>query len=535
MKQEMHIFTDQAGYLPNMIKRATITTETDSFQIIDNDGKVCMTGKTEFIGYDEKSGEDLRIADFSQLTEKGTYNIILPNGECSDSFVIGEEVYRKCFNDATKAFYYLRCGCILDKKHAGKFTHGCCHTRKALVWEDGSEAPDVTGGWHDAGDYGRYVTAGACALSHLLYAYRFYPNAFTNQDLNIPESGSAEPDILCECRVELDWLMKMQRSDGAVYHKLTTKGHAPFVMPEDDTAQLYLLPPSSMAAADTAAVLALASGIYSEFDKEYSDKLLEKALLSYSWLEKNPEFLYINPPECTTGSYGERDDTGNRFWAAAELFALTGEEKYHDVIRNYSRRDSFPVSLGYSGMDGIGMLSYILSDKAEEYIRNVFIRQLVDRADCARNEAASDGFGCSLKEYEFGWGSNMGVLKNAMLMLMAQKLTGDSSYEAHVAEQLHYILGRDPLGISYISGTGVRSINEPHLRPTYADGIDECIPGMVSGGPNKYLSDPDAKLLIPEGTPAMKCFVDDYRCYSLNEITIYWNSPAVFVLAYFNN
>ena len=534
MTQEKHIFTNQAGYLPDMAKRATITTPCDSFQVIDSDGNILLTGKTEFMGFSGKSGEELRIADISAINECGTYRILLPDGEVSDDIIIGNDVYRSCFNDVTKAFYYLRCGCGLDERHAGVFRHGACHTGKALIWSDGSEAPDVTGGWHDAGDYGRYVTAGACALSHLLYAYSFYPDVFKKQNLNIPESGSNEPDILCECRVELDWIMKLQRSDGAVYHKLTTQHHAPFVMPEDDTAQLYLLPPSSMAAADTTAVLALASRIYRSFDGAYADKLLERALLSYSWLEANPDYLFENIKECTTGSYGERDDIGNRFWAATELFATTGEEKYHTAIKEYSQREEMQVSLGYTGMDCIGMLSYILSENSDSVVSGIFRQRMVSRADNAVSEAESCGYGCSLREYEFGWGSNMGVLKNAMLMLIAERLTGDERYSTAAAEQLHYILGRDPLGISYVSGTGARSINYPHLRPTAADGIDKCIPGMVSGGPNKYRSDPDARLLIPEGSPAMKCFADDDRCYSLNEITIYWNSPAVFVLAHFN-
>ena len=535
MTQEKHIFTNQSGYLPDMPKRATITSPCESFQIVDSEGTIRLSAKTELIGFSPKSGEELRIADFSVIKDSGTYHILLPDGERSDDIIISDDVYKNCFDDVTKAFYYLRCGCGLDKSHAGIFHHAPCHTGKAIIWADKSEAADVTGGWHDAGDYGRYVTAGACALAHLLYAYSFYPEAFHKQELNIPESGSKEPDILCECRVELDWIMKMQRSDGAVYHKLTTLHHAPFIMPEDDTAQLYLLPPSSMAVADTAAVLALASRIYRSFDEAYSDKLLDKALLSYRWLEANPEYLFENIQECTTGGYGERDDIGNRFWAAAELFAVTGEGKYHDAIKEYSRRDEMQVSLGYTGMDGIGMISYIFSDKADCETKSTFTQRILDKAEVLKNEAESCGYGCSLREYEFGWGSNMGVMKNAMLMLIAEHLTGDKRYSDAAAEQLHYLLGRGPLGLSYVSGTGVRSINEPHLRPTAADGIDECIPGMVSGGPNKYRSDPDAKLLIPEGTPAMKCFSDDDRCYSLNEITIYWNSPTGFVLAHFNN
>ena len=88
------------------------------------------------------------------------------------------------------------------------------------------------------------------------------------------------------------------------------------------------------------------------------------------------------------------------------------------------------------------------------------------------------------------------------------------------------------MGISYITGTGEFRVNEPHLRPAFADGIEECMPGMVSGGPNGRPADPFAWQVIKDGTPPMKCYADDTASYSLNEITIYWNSPTVFLLGY---
>ena len=102
----------------------------------------------------------------------------------------------------------------------------------------------------------------------------------------------------------------------------------------------------------------------------------------------------------------------------------------------------------------------------------------------------------------------------------------------HAAAQLDYLLGCNAMGISYVTGNGENAYRYPHLRPAHADGIEECMPGMVSGGPNRHRQDQRAKELIPDGTPAMKCFADDYLCYSLNEITIYWNSPAVFTVGY---
>ena len=133
---------------------------------------------------------------------------------------------------------------------------------------------------------------------------------------------------------------------------------------------------------------------------------------------------------------------------------------------------------------------------------------------------------------QYCWGSNMQLLMNGMTFVLADLFEGGQRFASYAAAQVHYLLGVNALGISYVTGTGVYSCNNPHLRPAYADGIEECMPGMVSGGPNRHPADEDATILIPTGTPPMKCFADDVGCYSLNEITIYWNSPAVFLLAY---
>lgn len=97
--------------------------------------------------------------------------------------------------------------------------------------------------------------------------------------------------------------------------------------------------------------------------------------------------------------------------------------------------------------------------------------------------------------------------------------------------QLDYILGTNPTGYSFVTGVGDFCVNYPHHRPAFADGVEECIPGLVSGGPNSRREDPYAREIIPDDTPPMKCFSDNMECYSLNEVTIYWNSPAVFLLA----
>lgn len=524
------IYVDQAGYFPHMKKKAVLTEKHERFTVKTEDGDVRFEGEIADAGFDPFSGDHVYTADFSALTEPGTYRVFA-DGICSAKFSIGENVYDRVFGDTVKAYYFLRCGCGLEERYAGVYRHAPCHDRPARLWEDRDIAADVSGGWHDAGDYGRYVTVGAVACAQLLYAYRLYPNAFRGQKRDIPEDGL--PAILSECRYELEWLMKMQRADGAVYHKVTTEGHAPFVMPEDDTAELYLFAPSSMAAADLAAVCALASGIYREFDGEFSERLKGAALRSYQWLKKNPDFLgFTNPPECNTGVYGERDDLSNRFWAGAALYALTGERRFHDDLARLLEKDFPRTALGYGEVGGLGALAYLTAcHKKEKRIAEALETAFLNEAAYYRETAGRSAYGATLFEWDFHWGSNMPVMQHGMVFLIADYLLGEPRYREYAAAQLHYLLGVNATGYSFVTGNGEFSCNHPHFRPAFADGIDAAIPGMVCGGPNQHPADPDAKRLIPEGTPPMKCYADEVGCYSLNEITIYWNSPAVFVLA----
>ena len=525
------IFVNQAGYYPESVKLAVMPFECGEFRVVDGSGNCRYSGKTECFGFDQASGDTVYRADFSDFREEGEYRVVAGD-RTSALFSIGKNVYDKVFHDTAKAFYYLRCGCGLEEKYAGVYRHGSCHSSPALLWSDRSVSLDVTGGWHDAGDYGRYVTPGACAAAHLLYAFRLFPSAFEKLELNIPKEGM--PDILSEVKYELEWLLKMQRRDGGVYHKATTALHAPFVMPEEDTAQMYVFDVSSMAAADLAAVSALACGIYREYDSDFSDRLFAAAKRSLDWLDSNPEFIgFSNPEGNNTGGYGQRDDCSNRYWAYAEMYALTGERQYRDKTMELMGK-GFPLTaLGYGEVGGFGSLAYLLSSRAKSEETVIMLKKAFnDHAEKLKEISDKCGYGAAMRPVDYHWGSNMSVMKNGMIFAINDYLNGDRSGREYAGRQLDYLLGVNALGISYVTGNGEFRCNYPHLRPAFADGIEECIPGMVAGGPNGRPADPYALEVIREGTPPMKCYADDTASYSLNEITIYWNSPAVFVLGY---
>lgn len=531
---EKKIFINQCGYKTSSVKKAILTDGAEKFLIKNSSGELCFEGMTSHFGIDENSGDDVYIADFSMLTTAGTYRMETDKGSLSLWFTIDDNCYKKVFDDVSKAFYYLRCGCGLDAVHAGKFAHDKCHNGEAVLWGDSSVRADVSGGWHDAGDYGRYVTAGACALGHILAAFKMFPQVFEEQNLNIPESDMPIPDMISECRTELEWILKMQRDDGGVYHKATTALHAPFIMPEDDKEQMYLFDVSSMAAADSAAIFAMAAGIYRKYDPEFADRLTDAAEKSYDWLRNNPDFIgFHNPEGCNTGGYGEGGDKDNRFWAAAEMYCLTDDEQYLTDAEKLLENEFPLTALGYGSIAGLGALAFLLNEKTKDTeLGRKFAAEFIKAAEMLAEKADNCGYGAAMSTNDYCWGSNMNILKHSMIFIIADYIENGSRFAAYTSAQLDYLLGVNATGYSYVTGNGAFCCNYPHLRPAHADGIEECIPGMVSGGPNRYPCDHDARILVPEGTPPMKCYADDVGCYSLNEITIYWNSPAVFLLAY---
>lgn len=503
----------------------------------DESEQVVREGETQDMGVDEASGDHIYAADFSDVEQAGIYYVRNDAGDVSHRFRIGADVYRKLQRDMTKALYYQRCGCELEEKYAGVYTHPCCHMGDAVLWEDRSVVKEVKGGWHDAGDYGRYISPAAVAVAHLLYAYELFPDSF-NESLTIPESGNGIPDVLNECRYELEWMLKMQDEDGGAYHKLTSERHADFIMPQEDQAQFYLFPVSSMATADYAASMALASRVYRKFDEAFADRLSDAAKSAYGWLEKHPEYVgFKNPESCNTGEYDDVCDLDERLWAAAEMLVTTGEQKYQGQLDTLLERNLSKTDFGWTDVSGFAALAVLtdVSHKASADSTRNLRDAVIAEADRLVAVAEKSGYGVAMEPEDYVWGSNMVVLNRGMLLVLAALLTEqDKVYEQAALAQIDYLLGTNAVDYSYVTGHGEHAYMHPHNRPTECDGIELPMSGWVSGGPFKTPCDEVGMKQIPAGTPPMKCYVDHAACYSLNEITIYWNTPAVFVTAYFN-
>ena len=424
-------------------------------------------------------------------------------------------------------FYLQRCGCELKEDLAGDFAHAVCHAEKATVYGTKTKI-DVSGGWHDAGDYGRYVVSGAKSAADLMLAYSLYPNAF-DDDLGIPESGNGIPDVIDEVKYELDWLFKMQTAEGGVYHKVSCANFPGFVMPEEEKEELIVTPVSTTATGDFAAVMAMASGVFAKFDQKYADKCLAAAEKAAKYLEKHTGVEgTANPDGIVTGEYGDKVDLDERLWAYAELFKATGNTQYDDKFSEVmSNVTSCAKDLGWQGVSAYAGYAYLSADKSKGKFYDVVLASFMSGIAEVEASAIDDAYNSTLKEYP--WGSNMTIANNGMYLLLFDAINGEAKGDNCVRQQLNYLLGTNGTGYCFLTGFGTLSPTSPHHRPSEAKG--KPVPGMLAGGPNQNLEDPYAEKVLKDVAPAL-CYADNDQAYSLNEVAIYWNSPLVFLFAY---
>src|SRR5215813_3383701 len=311
---------------------------------------------------DTVSGDKAWWFDFSDVTTPGTYTVVdLDKGSRSVEFAINDRVYRSVLKHAVRMYYYQRAGFEKTAATAGAdWADGASHMRagqdpQARPWKarrsfaksDVSQIKDLHGGWFDAGDYNKYTSSTARAVIVLLRAYDENPNAF-GDDSGIAESGNGIPDILDEVKWALEWLERMQNSDGSL---LCVQGLDHASPPSAATGPSYYGAATTAASLMGAAAFAYAAKIYSarsEADfRGYGNDLATRAKKAWDWATANPSVLYYNNDDTKQpGSRGlasgqqEMDDAQRlfaKFEAAVYLYELTGDVSYKGFVEpNYT-------------------------------------------------------------------------------------------------------------------------------------------------------------------------------------------------------
>ena len=539
----LEIKVDQAGYLPAAPKIAVVAAQKPATEFLVRRSvgdAVAWRGKLSASRPDADSGDAVQLANFSALSESGRYYLEVPGVGRSWNFAIGADVYQRAYYLAMRSYYGQRCGTAVDlgPEFPG-FRHDACHLEGAWHASSGKTGPRAShGGWHDAGDYGRYVVNSGISTGTLLWTWEMFGARLSPIKLNIPESGNGTPDILSEIKWNLDWMLSMQDDDGGVWPKQTSERFCGFIMPEKDTLVSYVMGAgqepykTSCATADFAAVMAIAARAFRPFDRAYADRSLVAARKAWAWVEKHPDVTFHNPPGVNTGEYGDDNCADERLWAAAELWRTTGDAPYENYfLAHYA--EFHPAATRpqwWSKVSNLALWTYVLGGGKNAAASSAIQKESLAAADQIVERTTANGYRNSLIRIDYEWGSNGNVANYGMQLVVANAFHPDPRYRNAALENLHYLLGRNTFSLSFVTQVGEHPYRHPHHRPSAADNNPEPWPGLLSGGPNPERGDAAAKKLPPDLPPA-KVYVDDEGSYSTNEIAINWNAPLVFLLA----
>ena len=526
---------NQLGFYPESVKQfLVVDIEATSFEIINANNTVVFSGKLKDNGTWDKSGEDVLMGDFSKFKESGSFTIIIDNNYQSYPFEIKRDLYGQSLNAAIKSYYFQRASMPIEKKYGGIYERKSGHPDDQCLYHPSSGKTEGTltspGGWYDAGDYGKYICNAALSTGQMLNLLEQYPEVIKDGELNIPESGNGVSDLWDELKYELDWMLSMQDDDGGVYHKLTALGFSGFIMPEAYDLDRYIIGKGTAASLDFAAVLAQASRLYKNIDSDWSMTALVASKKAWDWAMKNNNVAFKNPENVNTGEYGDNVFSDDFYWAAAELYLTTREQKYLDyLIRNQEEYIHELTNSWKFFVRNVGFHSLLENRSAlDEVQASKLIKGHLKLAENILKNIDDNPYRIALERFE--WGSNSDILNQAVILCIAHRISGEEKYLIGAEQINDYIFGKNATGFSFLTGFGQKQAMFPHHRPSGADGIDNPVPGFVIGGPNNDRQD-KAEVNYISDYPA-KAYMDVEASFASNEVCLNWNAPAVFVLGY---
>lgn len=527
---------DQCGYMPNAEKMALLSAPGSKFSIINSSYQEVYHGNVAEPQYWAEAGDTVRQIVFSDLVTPDKYFILVDDSLISYPFVIADTVYNAARAATLKAYYYNRASMAITPQYGGQWARPAGHPDDSILVHKSAastQRPEGTvlsmpGGWYDAGDYNKYIVNSSITTYTLMLAARLYPNAAKNTTVNIPESGNGLPDIVNELLYNLRWMMTMQDpNDGGVYHKLTTLSFEGFIMPADCHKTRYVVQKSTAAALDFSSTMAFAARtlpLISDSLKPLADSCKAQAQYAYQWALAHPDVIFANPADISTGDYADHDINDEWLWASTEMFLTFNDDRYS--LEAQKHKGSFSVPEWRK----VGTLAYF-SMLIDNKTINGFDPRAAVTAMADTLLAIEANSPAQLSRISFDWGSNSFIANDAMLKLVLAKTGAPNAQklEASALNDLHYILGRNAVGYSFLTGIGTHPAMHIHHRPSAADGINDPIPGFLAGGPNTRVPT-DCGSDSPRSTFPAAAYADQECSYSTNEIAINWNAPLLFLL-----
>lgn len=492
-----------------------------------------------------QSGDKVWWFDFSAVTAPGTYYIYDSlNQVRSYTFDISDCVYEEVLKHAMRTFYYQRCGTPKISPYADNaWTDVACHTGtqqdhdcRLVTNSNASTTRDLWGGWHDAGDYNKYVPFTYSPLIDLLLAYEENPLIWPD-DTGIPESSNGVPDLLDEIAYELEWLLRMQESNGSLLHKVSVTNFDAGSPPSTDTAFRRYGAASTTATLTGAAVFALAAIQYQQSgNNAFAATLQTAAVNAWNWAVANPGVVFSNTGfSNVSAEYDNYERLARKVVASAFLFRLTGNNVYKTFFdANYQQIHLMQWGYAYpfETTHQDGLLYYTRAGGATASVKNQILTTYSNsmQVNNADNLPAylnqSDAYIAYMSDQNYTWGNNNFKANQGNMFFNMDEYnlsSADSAMHKHAAFGfIHYLHGINPTAYCYLShmdNYGAEYSVPEFYHGWFNDGspwdnaqtsIFGPAPGFVPGGANPNYQ-PDATysgppIEPPQNQPIQKSF-----------------------------
>lgn len=529
-----------------------------------------------------QSGDRAWRLDFSALAAPGAYYVHDSANDISSGRIdVRDDVFVEVMKHALRSFYYQRCGVAKDAAHAlPSWADGSCHVAgvqqdldaRSVLDTGPATSRDLSGGWHDAGDYNKYVNYADNTVHDLVAAFEEHPDAF-GDDLGIPESGNGRADILDELQVEIEWMLKMQLPDGSVLHKIQATDFSAASPPSADATQRRHAPATASATISACAAWAHAALVFGAQSDPASLALAARldaaALAAWSWLEANPGRIGTIYDNAGFQGAASEDDAEwqrtNMTCAAVYLFCRTGDIRFRDhVDATYANAHLMQWGYAYPFESELqdGLLHYARCAGATvpvvQAIRAAYLDSVggPDNWDAIRND--DDAYRAFLADGDYTWGSSRTKANKGLMFLQCihhgLAPARDAEFEDAASGYLHYLHGVNPNGLVYVSAMephGAERSCQEFYHSWFGDGTpwDNAAtslhgppPGFVPGGVNpSFRPDPSyagPPLVPPLNQPIQKAYRDwntswPENSWEITENAIGYQASYVRLLAHF--
>lgn len=508
---------NQVGYLSNLEKEVVFNYNPgDYFGVYKaEDDSLIYVGTISSPVYDNDSEDTVYKGFFKDVIEEGEYYIKSEFGEYTYDFYIGNNVYDDLSSSVLHFLYVQRCGSdIVDKYN--NLSHPACHTNESKIWSyTDEEYLDTTGGWHDAGDYGKYLYTTNQTIADLLISILY---------------GESDDALLEEARYGLEFIMKLQRNSGSVYNKVTSKEFSKFVSPEYDTQEQFVLYKWTSSTASFAGCMGLAYEVFKDIDEEFSNKCLESFNKAINYLYDNQSASNEhNPDGFNVGTYYLDDEIDERLFAYAVAYKISNDTKYLILINNLL--DETAQNSYYRVFSYVTLLD-TLNEENELYTR--IYDELENMCNSISDEILSNGYPYPSSDFQ---NSNGTCARAVTRLLLGARYLKDERYLVRASEAINYLLGQNTLDLCFVYEYGYKSPHSIHSRLAISHG-QTTIKGALASGVVQNLTENILKNNFSEDTPLAKRWIDNYESYGNVEPSINNNSSLVLALSllkYANN